>query len=166
MQPAEAHICPAARREGLVVTQLGDETLIYDLERHRAHRLDAAAAALWRACDGRTPVHELSGLLHAAPQPGLALDAAWFTLARLGKAHLLDASCELPLRISEYTRRELLRRAAVAGMGIVLPSVLSIAVPTTAQAQVSCLARGTPCVPGGIPCCPGLTCRGAPNKCL
>jgi len=40
---------PRKRRDGLVVQELPEETLVYDLERHKAHCLEAASAAVWEA---------------------------------------------------------------------------------------------------------------------
>src|SRR3954463_11534640 len=51
---------PLARSENLVIEELGDELLIYDLNANRAHSLGASAARVWRACDGNTTVEVLS----------------------------------------------------------------------------------------------------------
>ena len=37
---------PAARIRGVVVKAVGDEVLVYDLARHRAHSLNRLAAAI------------------------------------------------------------------------------------------------------------------------
>ena len=42
---------PMRRTEGLVVKELEDEVLVYDLERHRAHCLNAPAGVdRWCCC--------------------------------------------------------------------------------------------------------------------
>jgi hypothetical protein len=56
---------PKARTDKLSVRQLVEETVIYDLESHKAHSLNAAAAFVWRHCDGLTSIAELARLLHA-----------------------------------------------------------------------------------------------------
>jgi coenzyme PQQ synthesis protein D (PqqD) len=43
---------PLARSDGLIVQELDGELLVYDLERHRAHRLSETAAFVWRRCEG------------------------------------------------------------------------------------------------------------------
>ncbi|MEJ7826475.1 MAG: PqqD family peptide modification chaperone, partial [Solirubrobacteraceae bacterium] len=45
---------PLARSEGLVVEELGDEILVYDLDVKNAHCLSPTAARVWRLCDGGT----------------------------------------------------------------------------------------------------------------
>src|SRR2546422_8935483 len=51
---------PRQRRDGLVVQELPEETLVYDLERHKAHCLEAVAAAVWEACDGHRTVEQIA----------------------------------------------------------------------------------------------------------
>src|SRR5262245_18504542 len=43
---------PRAKTSELVVKKVGEELLVYDLARHKAHSLNRVAAAVWRACDG------------------------------------------------------------------------------------------------------------------
>lgn len=45
---------PRARSQKLVVQELNGETLVYDLQKHKAYCLNRTASQLWRACDGRT----------------------------------------------------------------------------------------------------------------
>ena len=54
---------PQARKEELLVHDLDDETLVYDLKRHRAHSLNRSAALVWRHCDGRTTLDGMAELL-------------------------------------------------------------------------------------------------------
>ena len=56
--------CPEARRTGLTVRELAEETLVYDLERNKAHCLNRTAGLVWRHCDGRTARAQLAGILH------------------------------------------------------------------------------------------------------
>ena len=56
-------LMPRARQDELVVEELQDETLVYDLKRHKARCLNHTAALVWRCCDGRTSVAEVAALL-------------------------------------------------------------------------------------------------------
>jgi hypothetical protein len=156
---------PHARRKGLVVRDLPDETLVYDLETHRAHCLNRTAARIWQGCDGQTPVAELAARLH----PGLPLATGEAVvregLRQLAQARLLRTPTErrdpgqpppAPL-----TRRELARRVATAGGAALLPVVASIVAPTPAQA-VTCIGDGSPCTDSAR-CCSQL-CVG--NLCI
>ena len=54
---------PQVRKDGLVVKELPEEMLVYDLERHRAHCLNQTAALVWKHCDGQTSAKEIATLL-------------------------------------------------------------------------------------------------------
>ena len=45
---------PLKREDDFVIVELPEETLVYDRQHTRAHCLNRTAAAVWRACDGRT----------------------------------------------------------------------------------------------------------------
>ena len=136
---------PAARRSDLVVKTVADEVLVYDLERHRAHRLNGAAAAVWRLCDGTRTVPEITVAARDLGTPVTA-EAVDYALAGLGRARLLTA----PVTTAALTRRELVQRLGTAAA---LPLVASLVAPTAAQAQ-SCLPSGALCSPSaGVPCC-------------
>ena len=157
---------PRQRRDGLVVQALPEETLVYDLERHKAHCLQAVAAAVWEACDGRRTVAQIA--VRATRRLGRPVpeEAAWLALRRLGRARLLEAPVTGPIAGRFTSRRDWLKKAALFG-GL---SVLSITAPTAAAAatcitRTSCEALGNS-VCTGAPCCttganpapPGTTC--------
>jgi hypothetical protein len=159
---------PRARREGLVIEEMGDELLIYDLERDRAHALNESAAHVFRHCDGRRGVGELTAVLGEAT--GVPVDEVVVlrALQRLDDAHLLEAPAA---EGRGWSRREALRRMGMAGAaaGLAVPVVKSIVVPTAAEAQASCTGVGqtcgtvslpTGCVPSAPACCAGLLCQG------
>jgi hypothetical protein len=120
---------PHARAEGLVIQELTDEVLVYDLERHRSHCLNQTAAFVWRRCDGRTTVPEMAMLLQQELSVPANEEAVWLALDRLGRAHLLRERLRSPIAASRSSRRMLMRRLAVVG-GLAL--VTSIHVPVAA----------------------------------
>ncbi len=100
---------PRARKEGLLVEELPDETLVYDLKRDKAHCLNPTAALVWQHCDGQTTVAELAALL----EKGLEIPAndvlVWMALERLRRAHLLTEPVRLPAPQARYSRRQAMR---------------------------------------------------------
>ena len=54
---------PKARQEQLIVKELPDELLIYDLKRDKAHCLNETAALVWKNCDGHKTVDQLRELM-------------------------------------------------------------------------------------------------------
>jgi hypothetical protein len=143
---------PRAREAGLVVRELEGELLVYDLESHRAHRLNRSAAVVFQGCDGRTSVRELAARLQRAL--GRPTDERWVRLAlgRLARAGLLESGTAGKDVAAGVSRREVMQRAGrVAGLTLLLPAVTSIVAPTPAEAAASCVvnctgqAFGTPC---------------------
>ena len=119
---------PTARTHDLVLTELGDELLVYDLRRDALHYLKPPAASVWRACDGRRSIRDVAVALGEAPETVEAI------LVQLADALLLDDST-MPKRGPRASRRALLRGA---GIGVVVTSITA----PSAAAQVS-----STCVP-------------------
>ncbi len=151
-------LMPQARQDELVVEELQDETLVYDLKRYKAHCLNRTTALVWRSCDGQTSVAEVAALLEE--QLVIPTDEAvvWMALDRLSRANLLSEPVTLPSDKAQYSRREMLRKLRrVAGISLLLPVIESIVAPLAA-AQVSCVTlvqcQGFPKTAcGGLPIC-------------
>ena len=147
---------PRARKDGLVVQELPEETLVYDMERDRAHCLNRAAALVWRHCDGGTTPSDLARMLEN--EVGLPDDEAVVHLAlkRLAKAHLLEGQALRLPAAAHYTRRDVLRRlGAAAGLAVLLPAVQSIVAPEVAQAASMITSAQCSANPAGMAgkCC-------------
>jgi hypothetical protein len=150
---------PRARTSDLVVKEVREELLVYDLTRQRAHSLNRVAAAVWRACDGTRGVVALGKV--AARESGHALpaEAVRYALQSLGRAQLLEG----PVEEGGLTRREVMARLGTAA-AVALPLVTTIVAPTAAQAQSTppdtCLHENQgPCT-SATQCCP-FGCGGA-----
>ena len=156
---------PQARSRELVVKTVAGEVLVYDLARHRAHRLNVAAAAVWRACDGTRTLAEIA--MRATSDSGLTLDGAavGYALTQLDRAHLL-AEPGLPADTHpRMTRRDLIRRGATLAT---IPLVASVLVPTAARAASptgSCLQESSKCS-SNDQCCSGNCFGGACQPCF
>lgn len=136
---------PTARQEDILTSELEDELIVYDMQNHKAHNLNRAAAAVWRLCDGRRTVADIAAALRRRSNlPAADEDFVWLALRRLGRARLLlDAPARTP-RPASASRRRLLRRLGAAGAGaLVLPLVTSVVVPTPVMA-LSCEIGCTP----------------------
>ena len=135
---------PRARTQGLVLTELPDELLVYDLERHRAHCLNPTAALVFKHCDGRRSVAQIARILRRELDVDAPADESlvWLSLDRLERARLLEEREAAPAAPS---RRELVRRLAL--VAATLPVVATILAPTPAEAAASgCIDHNvTPC---------------------
>lgn len=136
--PALLEQRPLARRRRLVVEGADGETLVYDQRHDRAHCLNPAATAVWRASDGNTTVTDITRRMS---REGLPADEAvvWMALARLQDADLLESPLRLPTPERSFSRKEVLRvLGQAAGITLLLPAVISITAPLAAQAA-SCV---------------------------
>lgn len=161
---------PLARQEQLVVQEVADETIIYDEQRDHVHRLNRTAALVWRYCDGR---HTVAALAQAvardlASAPGVSApvteDVVWLALDRLDKEKLLQGTLARPEGMTQVSRRDVLRKAAlIGGLSVLIPVVQSVVAPTPAMAMsIGCAKRGE-VFSATRPCCPGLVPVG--NRC-
>jgi hypothetical protein len=122
---------PRARADGILSKAIDGELILYDEERHRAHRLNATAAAVWQHCDGRRTTDEIARLLSSETGKPISDEVVRLVLAELGEANLL---CDHSAEGSTVTRRAALHRLAAAGL-VLLPVVTTITAPTPADAQ-------------------------------
>ena len=137
-------VMPRAREVSLVVEELSDETLVYDLKRHKARCLNRTSALVWRRCDGRTTVAEMAELLEKELKIPAEEGVVWMALDRLDRAHLLEEHVTLPGNRTRYTRREVLRTLRrVAGISLLLPVIESIVSPLAAAQQSGCVTVDT-----------------------
>ncbi|HKI31088.1 MAG TPA: PqqD family peptide modification chaperone [Gemmataceae bacterium] len=139
-------LLPFARPAGLVVRELPAETLVYDLERNKAHCLNRAAALVWRHCDGQTTAAEMARVLRE--EFGGSADEAPVRLAleQLSRRHLLEQP--LPAEPDRRGRRDALRKLAALGA---VPLVITLAARSASNAasvSSSCVVAGFLCVVG------------------
>jgi hypothetical protein len=168
---------PVARTDSLLVENVGDETVVYDLQSKNAHCLKALASVVFTHADGRTSKDDLAAL--AEEQLGDTVTVANIeeALAQLEASSLL----EVPLVIHDgLSRRDLVRKAGYAGAtaAFAVPLITSIAAPTPAMAATQPIATGcagcgknSDCTSnhccqnnGGKQCSQGC-CVGANNSC-
>lgn len=153
---------PEARKDQLVIQDIGDETIIYDERRDHIHRLNRTAAIVWRHCNGHNTITDLVGVLQAELSAPATEDTVWLALDRLEKERLLQDKLTRPASDTQVTRRQALRKVAVlGGATLLLPVVQSMIAPTPAMAaSIPCAKRGQTYnyIPGANfrPCCAGL----------
>jgi hypothetical protein len=144
---------PLARRNKLVVRQVPEETLVYDLQRHKAFCLNSTAAQVWKYCDGKTLPGEMAKRL------GDSVDerVVWAALKQLSKNQLLEEPVVVPDEWASVTRR---RQLATLGKvaAIALPAITAVVAPQAAEAG-SCFHAGHGCGTSAQ-CCSGLCSAG------
>jgi len=136
---------PRARNQGLLVRDLGDEVVVYDVESHRSHCLNRTAALVFRACDGHRTVAVIAAQVGRELRRPADEDLVRYTLRRLSDARLLNPATR---EATSLTRRQLARRI---GQVALLPVVISLLAPKPSEAAT--------CEAG----CPTCNCAGQPN---
>lgn len=153
-------LAPLARRGSLIVKELPDETLVYDLETDQAHCLNLTAARVWENCDGQRTVSQLAELMERELGSVVPEEMIWLALNQLEKFNLLEIAPAQPEVLAQMNRRLWVRSIGIAA--ILLPVVLTITVPT-AMAQAS-TCNNRPCnTPAD--CCPANPSCNSSKKC-
>lgn len=146
---------PKARKRRLLIEEANGELVVYDLASHNAHRLNAAAAAIWKSCNGRRTVEDIASKVNAALSPQARRTLVVQALGDLQRKRLLDSDDFVGERMS---RRELMKKLGIgAAAAAMLPMISSIVAPTPAAAA-SCRHAGEQCDLGPVPshpCCAG-----------
>ena len=138
---------PAAREAGLLVEEVGNETVVYDVETKDAHALSPVAAAVFAGSDGRKSLAELAAFASdrlAAPVTG---DEVWDALVELERCNLLKPPT------GGMSRRGFVRAGATIAASA--PLVTSLAMPSLAAGAASCPLLKT-CTTSAD-CAPGVT---------
>jgi hypothetical protein len=82
---------PRARQASLIIKEVDDETLVYDVEADKAHCLNTTAAQVWKSCDGKTSVKEIATQMSSTDGAPVDESLVWLALDQLEKFKLLDA---------------------------------------------------------------------------
>jgi Coenzyme PQQ synthesis protein D (PqqD) len=153
---------PQARKDRLLVHDLVDETLVYDLTRSKAHCLNPTAALIWRACDGRTSPAEIARRVQA--QFKIPADERLVALAlkQLERARLLQESASRRETVSRCSRRDFARKLGIALAAV--PLVMTVVAPSAAMAA-SCITCGQPCSRSSQCCSTCPTCNSNAGRC-
>jgi Coenzyme PQQ synthesis protein D (PqqD) len=147
---------PVARKEGLVIQEMPDEVLVYDLDTNKAHCLNQTAAFVWKSCDGRNSVAEITKLVGANSGSAVPEDLVWLAIDQLSEKNLLANN--LKANFNGSTRREVIKKIGLAAV-IGIPIVASLTAPTSVLAATSCTCTTiTDCQ--AQPTCPQVSCTG------
>lgn len=129
---------PKARIDNIVVQNIEDEVLIYELTTNQAFCLNATSALIWQLCDGKTSICEISRRLSAHLQSSINEDLIWLALAQLKKENLLAGAESLPDKFEGSNRREIIKRVGSACMAA-LPVISSLVAPPATSAASVCV---------------------------
>ena len=152
---------PVARKNGLVVQEIPDEVLVYDLSSNKAHCLNQTAALVWKSCDGVNSVSEIAKLVGSQSGGSINDDFVWLAIDQLSENNLLEE--EITSALNGQSRREVIKKIGLSTM-IAIPVIASLVAPQSAMAANSCnctsVGSTTQCAVGGVNGnCPARTCN-------
>ena len=125
---------PRARRHGLLLDRVGEETIVFDEERKEAHSLNRMASIVWQQSDGTHSLAEIAAVLTEELHVDASEAIVLYALDKLASVHLLE-EVDVTERDRPTTRRDVMKRAAAVGVAAVgLPAVLTMSAPTPAMA--------------------------------
>src|SRR5688572_9986990 len=108
---------PTSRAVHLVVQQVADEMLVYDMSAHRAFCLNPSAALVWQECNGGATVAEIADRLWPDRS---AADVVWLAIDQLAEFDLLENAP--PRRFDRRARRQAIKSLALTAL-ITIPVV-------------------------------------------
>ena len=130
------HTLPKTRTSSLVTQTIGDETLIYDLNTHRAYCLNVTASAVWNACDGKKEVETF------VAESGIPKELVHYSVSRLRENKLIDETVGNVPPSRQFSRRDAV--ALAAKFAVVLPVIGMLVAPQPIHAQSACLGFDQP----------------------
>jgi hypothetical protein len=142
----------------VIVSELEQEVLVYDLDKHHAHCLSLPAYQVFRSCDGTRDQGDLAAFLK------VELSLVERTIDDLVRAGLV-----IPPRghARHFGRRRAMKQIALtAGLSVAVPMVWSIAAPSVAEAaSVNCPTKPSGCKANNQGSCCG-TAGGEAGTCI
>lgn len=126
---------PMARQNGLVVQEMPDEVLVYDLDTNKAHCLNNSAALVWKSCDGTNSVEDIVRQFESNGAGKVTEDFVWLAIDQLNENNLLEG--KVAPRFAGQSRRQVLKTIGLASM-VALPVIASLVAPPNALGNVSC----------------------------
>jgi hypothetical protein len=142
------HATSFASVDDVIVSELGQEVLIYDLAKHHAHCLSMPAYQVFRSCDGTRDQGELAAFLKVE-----------LSFVERTIEDLVHAGLVFPPRghARRFGRRRAMKQIALtAGLSVAAPMVWSIAAPSVAEAaSINCPVNPNGCTRRNVGSCCG-----------
>ena len=127
---------PMARQNGLVVQEMPDEVLVYDLDTNKAHCLNQSAALVWKSCDGNNSVADIVRQFESTGAGKVTEDFVWLAIDQLGENGLLEN--QITPKFHGQSRRQVLKTIGLASI-VAVPVIASLVAPKSALGSVSCV---------------------------
>lgn len=128
-------INPMARQKDLVIQEMPDEVLVYDMNTNKAHCLNPTAAFVWKNCNGTNSVADIAGQFESNGKGKVSEDFVWLAIDQLHENSLLEN--QMVPRFAGQSRRQVIKTIGLASM-VAVPVIASLVAPQNALAAGSC----------------------------
>lgn len=150
---------PKTREKGIVIQNLDDEILVYDLESNKAFCLNKTTSAIWQKCTGELSVEAIVPEVQKDFGTSVTKELVALAIEQLKNDNLLESGENVSTILDGLSRREMVRRVGFMSV-VALPLVSSLVAPNAINAMsVTCPA------PGGAPTCPCTTNGSCDDNC-
>lgn len=122
---------PKTRSENIVVQEMDDEILIYDLNDNKAFCLNETSAIIYQLCNGKNSVAEINQQLSGKFKQPISDELIWLALDGLKKDNLLEESEQFDIDFKGLTRRQVIKKVGLSSL-VVLPVIASMVAPAAA----------------------------------
>ena len=125
---------PLARKDDLVIQEVGGEILVYDLRTNKAICLNQTSALVWQNCDGKKDTIQIAEDMEKKLGSSVNEDLVWFAVKRLENEKLLDNKVNIDNRFEGLSRREVVKKIGLSAL-IAIPVIAAMTTPVSAGAN-------------------------------
>lgn len=137
--------CPVARVDDLIVTESGNELLVFDTRNDALHHLNPLASIIWRSCDGANDLRRIQAICSERIARAVSEEEVEDGLQKLADQDLMQGTSGGSGTLGQRSsRRKAIKRTTMMGAAIA-----SVTVPL-ASAHAS--SGTSACVPAGGAC--------------
>lgn len=161
---------PQSRQSNIVVQELENEILIYDLKTNKAYSLNETSAMIWQLCDGQKTVTEISQSLAGKLKQPITEDVIWLALDQFKRDNLLENNDQFEIDFNGLSRRQVMKKIGLASM-MMIPLISSVIAPTAATAAsggfalTAACTSNSQCRSNNCIACSGSSCAGSSTCC-
>ena len=125
---------PKSRNKNVIVQEVSNDTLVYDLVTNKAVCLNETSASIWKLCNGTNTVREISEKMTSKLKESISEEYVWLALNQLKKENLIEENDDITDKYLGLSRRDVIRKVGFGSM-IALPLITSIVAPRAIAAQ-------------------------------
>lgn len=129
----ENKIFPKAETKNILIQELTDEVLVYDLGKNQAKCLNNTLAVIWEACDGTRDFSAIRRFAEQALQTKITDDVVFLALDELNNHQLLEKGFNAAKSLSQTSRREMIKKVGLTTVAAI-PIIIAVTAPQAANA--------------------------------